>query len=405
MSDKIRSIVPPEVLDKISKNAPERATREAARRSLITTQQMAAKRELAPVPQPHIGNEKREISDAKNTTSDGKTVRNEGDPDSADPTVNEAFFGLGNTYGLYLTAFGRDSLDNKALPLVGVVHYDKGFDNAFYDATDNKMRFGDGSFFNAFTRDLTVTAHELTHGVTEYTAKLNYQGQSGALNESMSDVFGVLAEQYAYGQDAAHAAWLVGAKLCEGKIQGRALRDMLNPGTAYDDPVIGKDPQGADMAHYDPTSQDNGGVHINSGIPNRAFALAAIERGGNAWETIGKVWYTALTTKVGPTTNFQQFADITLAVASDLYGSSSPEAAAILHGWATVGIKAVQPSPGPTPTPTPAPSPGQSPCTAHLNAILKDPAAMKHILALGKMKNVRVLLADLHLASKVLGDK
>src|SRR5438045_1918371 len=123
---------------------------------------------------------------------------------------------------------------------------------------------GDGALFNRFTIALDVIAHELTHGVTQTEAQLEYRGQSGALNESMSDVFGSLVKQWAGNQTARQADWLIGAGLFTPTVKGAAIRSMKAPGTAYDDPVLGADPQPADMANYVTTRADNGGVHINS---------------------------------------------------------------------------------------------------------------------------------------------
>ncbi len=145
--------------------------------------------------------------------------------------------------------------------------------------------------------------------MTEAAGGLEYQGQSGALNESLSDVFGVLAEQHALGQTADEATWLVGAGIFTDAVQGTALRSMSAPGTAYDDDVLGKDPQPGHMRDYIETSDDNGGVHINSGIPNRAFFLAATRLGGFAWERAGLIWYRTLTSgTLSPTADFAAFA-------------------------------------------------------------------------------------------------
>src|SRR5262249_6826367 len=149
-------------------------------------------------------------------------------------------------------------------------------------------------YFNRFTISVDIMGHELTHGVTAYTAGLIYQGQSGALNESISDVFGSMVKQFALSQTVATADWLIGAGIFTPKVNGVALRSMKEPGTAYNDPVLGKDPQPADMAHYVNTSSDNGGVHINSGIPNRAFYLTAVALGGNSWDRAGRIWYATL---------------------------------------------------------------------------------------------------------------
>ena len=125
-----------------------------------------------------------------------------------------------------------------------------------------------------------MIGHELGHGVTEHEAGLEYWGQSGALNERCSDVCGAMVKQYKLGQDAASADWLIGSEVWTPTIAGDALRSMKAPGEAYDDPLVGKDPQPAHMDDYVESVQDNGGVHINSGIPNKAFYLAATKIGG-----------------------------------------------------------------------------------------------------------------------------
>jgi Zn-dependent metalloprotease len=193
--------------------------------------------------------------------------------------------------------------------------------------------------FNRFTLSLTVIGHELTHGVTEYTAKLSYNGQSGALNESVSDVFGSLVEQRALGQSTDKASWLIGAGLFTPKVKGAAIRSMKDPGTAYDDPALGKDPQPAHMRDYVKTSSDNGGVHINSGIPNRAFYLVASALGGNAWERAGQIWYDTLTGgSISGAADFAGFAAQTVTVAGTRYGAGSAELKAVRAGWDGVGV-------------------------------------------------------------------
>ena len=170
---------------------------------------------------------------------------------------------------------------------------------------------------------------------------MTYQGQSGALNESISDVFGSLVKQYKLKQTADKADWLIGEGLLAKGIKGVALRSMKAPGTAYDDPILGKDDQPADMAHYVDTTQDNGGVHTNSGIPNHAFYLAATNIGGNAWEKAGLVWYDTVCDEkaLKPTANFLQFANRTAANAAARFGSASTERKAIIDAWNQVGIK------------------------------------------------------------------
>src|SRR5207249_907924 len=162
--------------------------------------------------------------------------------------------------------------------------------------------------------------------------------QSGALNESISDVFGSLVKQYAVGQTADQADWLIGSGLI-ANAPGMALRSMKAPGTAYDHPLLGKDNQPADMAHYVNTMTDNGGVHTNSGIPNHAFYLAAVKIGGKAWEKAGHIWYEALRDpRLMPTAGFRTFARTTLRAAQRLgFDVGSAEYGAVKEAWAEVG--------------------------------------------------------------------
>ena len=294
-----------------------------------------AREEVEAAPSP-----RRTISDAQGRQSTpGRQVRAEGEPASSDVAVNEAYDGLGATWALWWTAYDRDSLDGKGLPLLATVHYGRNYDNAFWDGSQMVFGDGDGIVFQRFTGSLDVVGHELAHGVTEHTAGLRYPGQSGALNESISDVCGSLVKQPARGQPAADADWLIGAELLMPSVQGRALRDMLNPGTAYDDPQLGKDPQPATMSGYVETDDDNGGVHINSGIPNRAFALAARAIGGNAWDDAGHIWYAVLSGDgIKADCDFATFADLTVEAALAAHGSGSVQHEAVRAAWEQVGV-------------------------------------------------------------------
>jgi Zn-dependent metalloprotease len=269
----------------------------------------------------------------------GATVmRSEGQDPTGDPAVDEAYDGLGATYDLYHEAYERDSIDNQGMSLDGFVHFGQDYDNAFWDGTQMVFGDGDGTLFQRFTIAVDVIGHELTHGVTQHEANLQYFGQSGALNESISDVFGSLVKQWAAQQTADQADWLIGAGLLAPGVQGRALRDMREPGTAYDDPVLGKDPQPAHMRDFVKTFEDNGGVHINSGIPNRAFALAATTLGGSAWERAGTVWYAALRDpRLRPTATFRSFARATVRNATRLFGDDV--ATAVHDAWGDVGVR------------------------------------------------------------------
>ena len=282
----------------------------------------------------------RTIYDTHNTTNlPGDVVRAEGANPTGDPAVNEAYDGLGATFNFYLQAYQRNSIDNQGLPLLATVHFDANYDNAFWNGQQMVFGDGDGQLFNRFTISLDVIGHELTHGVTQTDAKLVYQDQSGALNESISDVFGSLVKQFALNQTAAQADWLIGAGLFTANVQGVALRSMKAPGTAYNDPVLGQDPQPATMQNYVQTAQDNGGVHINSGIPNHAFFLVATQIGGFAWQKAGLIWYNTLhDPALQPTSDFQSFAQLTANNADQLFGQGSAEGKAVRVAWNEVGI-------------------------------------------------------------------
>ena len=347
------SIVPPYILDALSRSSDEAVARVAERTKqhdeLIREQRQAGPGQVRPEKSPGApatdqgqatDTAQRTIYDAQQkTTLPGKQVRAEGEAATDDVAVTEAYDGLGDTWKLFHDIFGRASIDDKGLPLIGTVHYGKKYDNAFWNGEQMVFGDGDGVVFNRFTSSVDVMGHELTHGVTQYTAALVYSDQPGALNESVSDVFGSLVKQYALGQTADQADWLIGAGLLAPGIKGVALRSMIAPGTAYDDPQLGKDPQPDSMAGYVDTSDDNGGVHINSGIPNRAFALVAKAIGGHAWEKAGQIWYDVLTgTQIQARCDFGTFAALTIAAAGERYGAASAEQTAVQQAWQTVGV-------------------------------------------------------------------
>ena len=360
--DPIHCILPPHVLNNIATHGTE-AQKGLAINNLKATEQMRGQRRaMADFTAASFrvtavgGGKERVIYDAKNgSTLPGTVVRNEGDPPSADPAVNEAYDGSGATYDLFKNIYGRDSIDNKGMRLDSTVHYKKGYDNAFWDGEQMVYGDGDGDLFNRFTIAIDVMGHELTHGITQFEAKLNYSQQPGALNESMSDVFGSLVKQYSLGQGATEADWLIGAGLLAAGVKGVALRSMKAPGTAYDDPVLGKDPQPAHMKDYVNTVSDNGGVHINSGIPNHAFYVAATQIGGKAWEKAGQIWYVTLRDKLTSSSNFQECANQTFQVAGALFGAGSLEQQATRSGWAAVGLDVEGGNDGGTTTPPASP--------------------------------------------------
>lgn len=333
-------LLPPHLLDHIIRHGNDEQHAWALA-TLRATEQFRGRRQvvgnlfLSASP----GQKRRTVYDAHNqTTLPGTLTRGEGDPPSSDVAVNEAYDGAGATYDLYHDIYERNSIDGHGLRLDSTVHYDLNYDNAFWNGDQMVYGDGDGQLFNRFTIAIDVIGHELTHGVTQYEAGLVYKNESGALNESFSDVFGSLVKQRSLNQTAEQADWLIGAGLLAPGVNGVALRSMKAPGTAYNDPVLGKDPQPANYKDLYRGKQDNGGVHINSGIPNHAFYLAATAIGGYAWEKAGKIWYVALRDVIRPRSNFKNAANVTIAVAGQLYGQNSQEQKAVQTAWQTVGV-------------------------------------------------------------------
>ena len=175
--------------------------------------------------------------------------------------------------------------------------------------------------------------------MTQFTSGLIYKGESGALNEHFSDVFGTTITQWANGETPETADWLIGDEIMGPQLFGEALRSMRSPGTAYDNSILGKDPQPATYADRYTGTADNGGVHLNSGIPNRAFYTVATTLGGHAWDAAGKIWYASLSdSALGSGATFQDFAKLTLRNAQRTYGATSREAQAVQAGWSTVKV-------------------------------------------------------------------
>ncbi len=344
-------VVPPYVLDAIAKNGtPQqraaalqtksvdntfRALRIATQPARFSPQRSATAIPLGATPQ-----KQRTIFTASNSQSlPGTLVRAEGQGATGDVAVDEAYEGLGATFDFFEQVFGRNSIDDEGLPLDATVHFGSNYNNAFWNSVQMVFGDGDGVIFNRFTIALDVIGHELAHGVTEDESQLQYFNQSGALNESLSDVFGSLIKQFVKNESASHADWLIGAGLLGAGISGVALRSMKDPGSAFNDPLLGADPQPKHMSGFVNTFDDNGGVHINSGIPNHAFFQVATMLGGYAWEKAGRIWYDALRdSRVRPNTGFRRFARITFDIAGRLFSLTGPEQKAVRDGWAAVGI-------------------------------------------------------------------
>jgi Zn-dependent metalloprotease len=332
----------PEYMNKriVEKGTEEQ--KERAWKNLILTEQFRGRRQVTGLLSSMFtvsDRLHRTVYDAENAEClPGKVVRLEGRKNVGGKSVSEAYDYSGDTYKFFKNVLDRNSIDSRGMRLDSSVHYGEDYNNAFWNGTQMVYGDGDVEIFDRFTKCLDVIGHELTHGVTQYEAALEYEGQPGALNESFSDVFGTLVKQYTLKQSVDKADWLIGEGLFSSKVKGVALRSMKKPGTAYDDPTIGKDPQPGHMKNYVKTTSDNGGVHINSGIPNHAFYLAAVEIGGYSWEKTGKIWYVVLRDRLRENSDFQDAANLTIDVAGSLYGKGSKEQKAVSNAWTKVGI-------------------------------------------------------------------
>lgn len=234
----------------------------------------------------------------------------------------------GHVYDYYKNKFGRNSIDNKGMDIKSSVHYGRNYVNAFWN--NNQIVYGDGDGKTAVSLSgaLDVVGHEMTHGVVEYEANLAYQNQSGALNESFADVFGTLIE-YEYQKDKAD--WLCGEDVWTPNVQGDALRSLSDP-TRFDQPDH--------MNNYKnlPNTEqgDWGGVHINSGIPNKAAYLVAQKIGT---DKTGEIYYRALTSYLTSSATFKDARMALIQSAEDIYGVRSSEYNAVVSAFDAVGIK------------------------------------------------------------------
>jgi Zn-dependent metalloprotease len=342
--------VPPHVLASIARvHSRESLEPTPAQRSAAVSDQFrrtrrdfapdgAVRAEVLPGPEavpegltaPQPGTAGRLIYDDQNQWNfDVRFVRGEGDPAVPGESANHAYDCLGLVRQFYQEKLGRNSIDNAGLNIVANVNYGASFDNAFWDGQRMVFGNGDNVIFSDFTGDLDVPGHELTHGVTQYTARLNYtQDQSGALNESFSDMMGSAIDAWANNRDADTHNWLIGEDIMADDLAGEALRSMAEPGTAYDDPILGRDPQPRDMSgYYQPADP-----HIMSGITNRWFYLICREIGLDAGALI---MYQALQ-NLWPSATFNDAAVVAAAQARILADDKlvPPESAQVVRAMA-----------------------------------------------------------------------
>ncbi|HEX7154994.1 MAG TPA: M4 family metallopeptidase [Thermoanaerobaculia bacterium] len=268
----------------------------------------------------------------------GPVARSEHEPPTADAVVNQAFDGAGSMWDFLDQVFHRKSIDGHGMRLDATVHYGTGFQNAMWNGYQLVCGDGDGHLLGSFTKCLAVIGHEYGHGLTQSVTALGYYGQTGALNEHIADVVGMMLRQWAARETVDQSDWFIGGPLLGPGVTGRGIRSMADPGTAYDDAVLGRDPQPKHMDHYVETAADHGGVHINSGIPNHAFYLAAKAIGGFSWEVPGRIWYATLTERLTSDAIFDDLARATVDIAGERYGNGGDVQRAVALAWDQVGI-------------------------------------------------------------------
>ena len=265
-----------------------------------------------------------------------RTEQTEGDTGVAN--VDGAFNSAYGTQRFLNDVYGLYSLDDKGMPVRAAVNIGTNYVNAYW--WNDKIHFGngDGVVFGDFAEDHSVVAHEMAHGVVElFGGGLIYRGMSGALNEHFGDVIAIMSAQYMRGEVASpEAYWLIGRDAMIG--DEYALRTFKNEKAYENHPGLNSDdPQGKSMDKYYRGRADNYGVHINSGIPNHAFFLAANEIGRESWLTLGPVWMGALQ-EVGSRATFKEFAEATLLVAGSIFAGDPSIREAIEKAWAAVKV-------------------------------------------------------------------
>jgi Zn-dependent metalloprotease len=284
------------------------------------------------------------VYDAKNggfNDLPGRLGRAERDKKSLDTAVNEAYSYSGSTYNFYRRIFNRNSLDDRGMTLISSVHLGQRLNNAFWTGEQMCYGDGDGRIFIRFTKSFDVVGHELTHGVIAHTCNLVYANEPGALNEHFADVFGSLVKQWSRRQTVKGADWLIGADIMGPETSAKSLR-TFKAGKAYEnDPLLGTDPQPKHLKDKFTGSADNGGVHLNSGIANHAFYLAAMDIGGRAWQHAGQIWFKTML-KLHATSDFADMVEATVETATTLFGRGSKEEKAVTKAGSASGFDLVQ---------------------------------------------------------------
>lgn len=331
-------IVPPNILRRYSRDTTlDDATRKNLSDSFVETQRLRGLREAHRVASladtvrglVAVADKKpaQQLFDCKHTKAlPGTPVAK---PTGGFKTVSDT---TAKVAEFYLSVLGRNSVDNQGFDLLSSLHYSKKYDNAFWNGQQMVYGDGDGKLFTEMYLSPDVIGHELTHGVTQYESGLKYEGESGALNESLSDVFGAVFNQWLNQWPVTEPkGWLIGAGIIAAPAKKRgftALRDMLDPGASHN-----LSPQPDRYSKIDPTAD----VHDNSGVPNKAFALFASAVGGQAWGPALKVWYDVATGgQLHADATFRQFAVLSVASAKKIGGTAL--VTKLKKAWKTVEV-------------------------------------------------------------------
>ncbi|KAL6874432.1 Metalloprotease [Trichoderma longibrachiatum] len=309
--------IPESVLQRLSaSDAVDEASRARANRDLHHLQGLMTRAQLVDADDrvrkgAFTGATYSNVYNASNTWDDeklpGKLGRGQGEPPVEDSDVNSAYDNVNHVLEFYEQHFYS-------------VHFGEDYADAFWSPETKQMVFGDGNvLLRNFKGCVDIIGHELAHAVTDNTSPLDYSGQPGALNEHISDVFGIMVKQQVENETSEEADWLIGENCLLPDVKGVALRSMKEPGLAYDDERFGKDPQVDNFAQWE------------------AFYLSAVAFGGYSWEMAGKIWWRAMNCgRVPVRCTFQQFADVTVECAEELFDVKA--AMIVREAWNKVGV-------------------------------------------------------------------
>ena len=280
-----------------------------------------------------------------------------------DNAALDAHWGVSSTYDYFKNTFNRNSYNNSGGALKSYVHYSSAYENAYWSGSE--MVYGDGASTFAPLTSLDVTAHELGHGICEYSANLVYSRESGALNEGLSDIWGSVVEN-AFAPTKQN--FLIGEDIT--KIAPGYLRSMSNPKSGLSpqpDTYLGTNWKAATSSCTPTQNNDQCGVHYNSGVLNHFFYILTQGKSGtndkgNSYSVTGigfdksaKIIYRMETSYLSSTSTYASVLTYGIQSAKDLYGADSPEAIATQNALYAVGLGTAY-SGGGTSTDTTAPS-------------------------------------------------